>query len=389
MSLLVLAEVCAMSLWFVTSAILVDLRQEITLGTVQEAMLVAGVAAGFVVGALFVAISGIADRFDARRVFASAAVLAAIANGCMLLVEPGGVVAIGLRIITGFALAGVYPVGMKIAVGWGVADRGWLVGLLVGGLTLGSAAPHLLAFMGGSNWRLTTGVASVLALLAAVMILFTRLGPHHVVGAKLDPRAITVAWTDKRLRRAYFGYLGHMWELYALWAWIAPAAAASYLLQVDAATAAQWSKLTAFVAIGMGAVLCPFAGKFADAVGKAELTIIVMCFSGLSALMAAIVFGGPVWLVSVVFVLWGLSVIPDSAQFSAMVADLSPPEISGSLMSLQTALGFCLTIFTVQLTPQLAAAFGWPALFCILALGPLVGVISMAGLTRSKLDVGA
>lgn len=378
-----------MSLWFVTSAILVDLRQEIPLGAVQEAMLVSGVAAGFVVGALFVAISGIADRFDARWVFAGAAVLAAVANGCILLVEPGGVVAISLRIITGFALAGVYPVGMKIAVGWGVADRGWLVGLLVGGLTLGSAAPHLLAFMGGSNWRLTTGVASVLALLAAITILFTQLGPHHAVGARMNPRVITVAWTDRRLRRAFLGYLGHMWELYALWAWVAPAAAASYLLQVDAETAAQWSKLTAFVAIGMGAVLCPFAGKLADAVGKAELTIIVMCISGLSALLAAMVFGGPVWLVAAVFVLWGLSVIPDSAQFSAMVADLSPPEISGSLMSLQTALGFCLTIITVQVTPQLAAAFGWPVLFCILALGPLVGIISMAGLTRSKLDAGA
>ncbi len=385
MTLLVLAEVAAMSLWFVSSAILVDLRSEVSLNALQSAMLVSGVAAGFVVGALYVAMSGIADRYDPRKVFAMSAVLAAVANGLMLVVPPGGAISIALRIVTGFALAGVYPVGMKIAVGWGLKDRGWLIGLLVGGLTLGSAAPHLLAFLGGANWRLTTLLASVLALVAAVLVSFTRAGPHHAASAKMNPRVITLAWTDTRIRRAFLGYLGHMWELYALWAWIAPAAAASYLLQTNAIEAAQLSKLTAFIAIGSGALLCPFAGKLADALGKAELTIVSMAISGASAVAAAVVFGGPVWLVLTVFVIWGLSVIPDSAQFSAMVADFAPPEISGSLMSLQTALGFALTIITVQVTPLLAGIIGWPGLFCVLALGPVVGILSMTGLTRARL----
>ncbi|MFK7853182.1 MAG: MFS transporter [Granulosicoccus sp.] len=380
--LLVLAEVAAMTLWFVSSATLADQQKELTLSDFSSALLTSGVAAGFVVGALYVAISGIADRHDPRRVFAISAILAAAANACLLMVVPGGVVSIALRVFTGFCLAGVYPVGMKIAIGWGQKDRGWLVGLLVGGLTLGSASPHLLAWFGGSNWRLTTAIASALALFAAGLIMLTKLGPHHASQARVTVGQVSLAWTDRRIRRAFIGYLGHMWELYALWAWIAPAAAASYMLQTDAATALEWSKLTAFVAIASGALLCPFAGRYADHLGKAELTIFAMLVSAASALMAAFVFGGPVILVATVFVLWGLSVIPDSAQFSALVADLSPPEMSGSLMSLQTALGFALTILTVQLTPIVVDRFGWPLLFCVLALGPIIGIVSMTGLTR-------
>ena len=383
-TLLVLAEVAAMTLWFVSSAILVDLQKEIELSALKSALLVSTVPAGFVLGALYVAMSGIADRYDPRRVFALAALVAAVANVMQLFIEPGGNTSIALRLATGFCLAGVYPVGMKIAVGWGREDRGWLVGLLVGGLTLGSAAPHLLAWLGGSNWQLTTALASLLAVLAAVLVMFTALGPYHTAQATMNPRMITLAWTHKKLRRAFLGYLGHMWELYALWAWIAPAAAASYRLQTSADNAAELSKLTAFVAIASGALICPFAGRIADKIGKAELTVVAMTLSGSAALLTAAAFGGPIPLVAVAFVFWGFAVIPDSAQFSAMVADLAPSEMAGSLMSLQTALGFALTIITVQLTPYVAELFGWPVLFCILAIGPAVGVGSMLGLTKAR-----
>lgn len=386
-TLLVLAEVAAMTLWFVSSATLADLRNEIELSALKSALLVSTVPAGFVIGALYVAMSGIADRYDPRKVFAACAVLAALSNALQLVIVPGGELSIAMRLATGFFLAGVYPVGMKIAVGWGKEDRGWLVGLLVGGLTLGSAAPHLLAWLGGSNWQLTTALASMLAIVASVLVMLTTLGPYHAAQTTMNPRMITMAWTHKKLRRAFLGYLGHMWELYALWAWIAPAAAASYALQTSSANAIEWSKLTAFVAIASGALLCPFAGKIADKLGKAELTILAMTFSGSAALLAAVSFGGPIPLVAVIFIFWGLTVIPDSAQFSAMVADLSPGEMAGSLMSLQTALGFALTILTVQMTPFVAELLGWPALFCILAIGPAVGVASMLGLTRSRLSV--
>lgn len=381
-SLLVLAEVAAMTLWFVSSATLADQQGEIVAGPFKTALLVSGVPAGFVVGALSVAMFGIADRFDPRRVFASAALLAALANAALLLVAPGSTSSIALRIFTGFCLAGVYPVGLKIMVGWGKEDRGWLVGLLVGGLTLGSAAPHLLAWLGGSNWQMTTLVASGLSVLAALLVLQIHLGPYHTAQARIDPRLVTLAWTDVRIRRAFLGYLGHVWELYAMWAWVAPAAAASYALRMSDAQALEYSKLTAFVAIGAGALLCPFAGRIADRLGKAELTILAMAGSCLAALLAAVAFGGPPLLMAAVFVVWGLAIIPDSAQFSALVADYSPPEAAGSLMSLQTALGFALTIVTVQLSPLIAGSLGWPWLFCFLAIGPFVGTLAMWKLMR-------
>jgi len=382
--LLVLAEVAAMTLWFVSSATLVELQNQIELSPVLSALLVSAVPAGFVFGAIYVAMSGIADRLDPRRIFAFSALSAAILNALQLVIEPGNEFGIVLRLLTGFCLAGVYPVGMKIAVGWGKEDRGWLVGLLVGGLTLGSAAPHMLAWLGGSNWQLTTLLASMLAVIAALLVMFTELGPYHSSQPKMNPRLVMLAWTDKKLRRAFIGYLGHMWELYALWAWIAPAAAASYLFQMSQESAVEWSKLTAFFAIAAGAILCPFAGRLADRIGKAELTIVAMIVSACSAVLAAIVFGGSAPLMAAVFVLWGLSVIPDSAQFSALVADLAPTEMVGSLMSLQTALGFALTIFTVQMSPFVAQSFGWPFLFCVLAVGPVVGIISMLGLMRKR-----
>lgn len=381
-TLLVLAEIAAMTLWFISSATLADQQGDITISAFKSAMLVSGVSAGFVFGALYVAMFGIADRYDPRRVFAVAAVLAAIANALVLVVPPGSNASVALRIFIGFCLAGVYPVGMKIMVGWGKEDRGWLVGLLVGGLTLGSAMPHLLSWLGGSDWRQTTLVASGMSLLAAVLVMMAKLGPYHAVQGRINPGVFSIAWTDIRMRRAFLGYLGHVWELYAFWAWVAPAAAASYAMQMDPEQAMAWSKLTAFVAIGAGALLCPFAGRLADRVGKAELTILAMVASGASALLAAAVFGGPPWLLALAFLAWGLSIIPDSAQFSALIADYSEPELTGSLMSLQTALGFALTIVTVQLTPLIAAWLGWPALFCILAIGPLIGIVSMWTLTR-------
>lgn len=379
-AILVIAEVLAMSLWFVSSAVLVDLRAELALSSAAAALLASSVPAGFVVGALLIAFSGLADRLDPRRVFAVAAVLAAALNAAFALLPPGGTGSILVRFLTGFALAGVYPVGMKIVVGWGTRDRGWLVGLVVGGLTLGSAAPHLLAFLGGSDWRQATLIASGLALVAAALATMTRLGPHHAVQPRLAPGAIAIAWTDMRIRRAYLGYFGHMWELYAMWSWIGPALAVSYARQMDEASAVSLSKLTAFVAIAAGALLCPPAGWLADRIGKASLTILMMTASGLSAVLAGLVFGGPVWLVAGVVVVWGATVIPDSAQFSALVADYSPPALAGSLMSLQTAIGFALTILTVQTAPLVADVFGWPVLFWILSLGPLLGIVSMRAL---------
>lgn len=371
-----------MSLWFVSSAILPDMLQEADISNARQAALSSAVQAGFVVGALCVSFFGLADRYDPRRLFAICALLAALSNITLVLFSPGSFGAIFARFLTGALLAGVYPVGMKVAVGWGKKDRGFLVGALVAALTLGSASPHLLSLFGGADWRITVVGTSLAAAFGGAICLLAKLGPYHAIAPRFDPRTITVAWTNRRVRLAYAGYLGHMWELYAMWAWIGLATATSYATTMPMDEAVRLSTITAFCAIGAGAIACVFAGYVADRIGKAEVATISMILSGSSALLAAITFGGPVWITLVIVIVWGITVIPDSAQFSALVADYSLPEQAGSLMTFQTALGFALTIVTVQVTPMLANAFGWPAVLAGLALGPLFGIVAMLRLRR-------
>ncbi|MEM9439938.1 MAG: MFS transporter [Pseudomonadota bacterium] len=385
--ILLIAEMAAMSLWFISSAILPDMLREVTISPARQAALSSGVQAGFVLGALFSAIFGLADRFDPRRVFAMAALTAAIVNMTLLVTSPDSMLAIGARILTGALLAGVYPVGMKIVVGWGHQDRGFLVGLLVGALTLGSALPHLITFAGGANWRLAIVVTSAASAIAGILVLSISLGPHHGKATKFDPRVIIAAWTNRRVRLAYAGYLGHMWELYAMWAWIGAATAVSYGHSLPESAALSLAKLTAFAAIGIGALTSILAGFVADRVGKAEVAIVALTLSALAALLAALTFGGPIWVTFAIVLIWGMAVIPDSAQFSALVADASPAEQAGSLMTLQTALGFALTFATVQITPTLVAWFGWPTVLASLALGPAFGVVAMHRLRALDRDI--
>src|SRR5688572_23179236 len=371
-----------MSLWFASAAILPDMVRESGIDAARQAMLSSGVQLGFVAGALAVASSGLADRFDPRRVFALCGVLAALCNSALLIAPIGGAFAIVLRSLTGLLLAGVYPVGMKIAVGWGTKDRGLLVGLLVGALTIGSALPHLAAYLGGADWRAVIVATSLLASVGGLLVLGTGLGPHHARAPRFNTRAVSLAWTDRRIRLTYLGYFGHMWELYAMWAWIGAAAAVSYGTTLGTDDATHLAKLTAFLAIALGGLTCAPAGALADRIGKAQVTILAMALSGSAAIATALSFGGPIWLTFLLIVLWGIFVIPDSAQFSALVADAAPPDLAGSALTLQTALGFALTAVTVQATPLLAAAFGWPIVLAGLALGPVVGIAAMLRLLK-------
>ncbi|MGI9507076.1 MAG: MFS transporter [Geminicoccaceae bacterium] len=377
LGLLLIAEVAAMGLWFVSAAILPDLLQEVALSSARQAALSSSVQAGFMVGAIMSAVLGLPDRFDPRRIFAISAILGGLFNAALLVVDPGSALSIGARFITGALLAGVYPVGMKIVVGWGKEDRGFLVGALVGALTLGSALPHLIAFTGGANWRLAVVIASIAAAMAGLICLAISLGPHHSTAARFDPSVIRTAWSNRRVRLAYAGYLGHMWELYAMWAWIAVATAASYAHSMAAADALSFSKMTAFITIGIGAFSSVLAGFLADRIGKAKVAMTAMVLSGLAAVLTALTFGGPVWLTFTLVIVWGLTIVPDSAQFSALVADASPPDQAGSLMTLQTSLGFALTFVTVQATPALAAWLGWPPVLALMALGPVFGIVAM------------
>lgn len=384
LGILVAAEMAGMNLWFASAAILPDLARETGIGEAAQALLTAAVQAGFVAGALVIAVSGIADRFDPRMVVCIAALSAAASNLGLLVLAPAGWGAVLSRFLAGACLAGVYPVGMKIAVGWGVRDRGQIVGLLVGALAVGKSAPYLVAFLGGTDWRLVIAVTSLLAAAGGLAALASGLGPHHTRAPHFDPRAIVLAWTEPRIRRAYLGYFGHMWELYAMWAWVAAIAAAAFGHAMDAERAHHLGKLAAFLAVASGGFTCIAAGYAADRIGKAEVAVAAMAASGLAALALAASFGGPPWLTILLVIIWGMAVLPDSAQFSALVADASPPHLTGSLLTLQTSIGFGLTILTVQLTPLAAAALGWPLVLCIMAAGPFLAIPAMLPLMRKR-----
>lgn len=381
-SLLVLATISGMNLWFMTAAILPELSAEAGLSVERQSLLSSMVPAGFVCGALLIAISGVADRYDPRRVLAVCAASAATANILLLVTPIAGTAALAIRFLTGAFMAGVYPVGMKIAVGWGLQDRGLLVGILVGALTFGKSLPYGLAWLGGADWRFVIVAASIIAAAGGALVFLSALGPHHQKATGFRPSAITLAWRDRRIRAAYLGYLGHMWELFALWAWVGAAAAASYAVSIPNEEAISLGKLTAFLTIAVGAPICVYAGRIADDVGKASVAMWSMIISGTLALMTALSFAGPIWLTFVLFILWGIAVIPDSAQFSALVADFAPPEWAGSLLTFQTALGFLLTVATVQIAPSFADLFGWSVLLSVLAIGPYLGAISMQKLVK-------
>lgn len=384
MAILMLSQVLVLSLWFISAATMPGMLAEVAISPARQAALSSGVQIGFVGGALVSAVLGLADRFDPRALFAGCAVLAAAANAALPMLPVGGDLAIALRVLTGLLLAGVYPVGMKMAAGWGLRDRGFLVGLLVGALTLGSSLPHLLAGLGGADWRVTVYLSAGGALIGGVVVLAMALGPYHARAQGFSLRAVTLAWTDRRIRRAYGGYLGHMWELYALWAWMPVAAAASFAGRMGEAEAQGLATWVTFAAIGLGAVSAVWAGWVAGRFGKANVALWSLVASLFAGLATAASFGGPWGLTAGLFVLWGIAVIPDSAQFSALVADAAPPELAGSLMTLQTALGFLLTFGTVQLAPVLAAEVGWQAVLAALALGPALGIAAIWALREGR-----
>jgi len=330
---------------------------------------------------------GLADRFDPRRVFAACAVGTAAANAGLLVVPIDSSAAVLLRFLSGALMAGVYPVAMKIAVGWGVRDRGILVGIVVGALTFGKSLAYLLAYLGGADWRAVILIGSAVAALGGMLALLSGLGPYHARAARFRAGAMMIAWHDRDIRGAILGYLGHMWELFAFWAWVSAAAAVSYAGSMPHDAATSLGKLTAFVAIAAGAPICVIAGRYADRIGKAQVAVLAMAASATTGLLTASTFGASVPLTFALFVIWGMAVIPDSAQFSALVADYAPPEWVGSIMTLQTALGFLLTVVTVEISPIIAAALGWPVLLAGLAIGPAAGIVAMLPLLRNRRPV--
>jgi MFS family permease len=382
-SLLVLlfCQVCAMSVWFASAAAVPAIKQAVALTSWQEALLTSSVQAGFVLGTVLSAVLGLADRYDPRRLFMISAGVASAATLTLVACEPAGAPVYVLRFITGMCMAGVYPVGMRLAATWAKGDLGLLIGLLVGALSLGSASPHLLAAVGGMQWSSVYLAAAALAAVAALAINLCGLGPAMTRSVRLNPGAVAQAWRVRALRLANLGYLGHMWELYAMWAWLAVFLHFSFEMN-SVAEPWQAAERVTFLAIGAGAFGAWAGGWFADRYGRTAVTTLAMFVSASCALVIGWTAGAPTLVVTALAVVWGISAIADSAQFSASIAELSAPDSIGTLLTAQTCAGFLLTLVSIHLVPPVQALLGWPGAFGMLAIGPALGCVMMLRLRR-------
>jgi len=375
------AELLALTLWFSASAVAPQLDELWSLSTSQSVGLTLAVQIGFVVGALGLAVLGIPDRFNSRRIFVISGVIGAAANGLLVLLDGEVfILALGLRALTGAALAGVYPSGLKVMAGWFQSGRGMALGVLVGALTVGSAGPHLIRGF-GFDWHSVVLGASALALLGvAIMAWGVSDGPYETATGRFSFGMVGRIIRNRGWRLSTYGYLGHMWELYAMWTWTASFLSAS---AIAAGSADGWVPLATFGIIGIGGVGAWLAGIAADRRGRTVVAGTSMAVSGTCALLTPLVFAVAPALTVVLFLVWGLAVVADSAQFSTMVTETSSEAERGTALTLQTALGFTLTLVTIRGVPVLADAWGWQWAFPILAVGPLLGIMAMVALKRS------
>ncbi|HEX2220969.1 MAG TPA: MFS transporter [Candidatus Limnocylindria bacterium] len=386
LALLSASVLLALGTWFSGAAVAPALAAEWGLDAFGIASLTVAVQLGFATGAIALASLGIPDVVSARLLIPAGAVVATLANAGFALFTQDLASALPFRFLSGAGIAAVYPVGMKVLAGWFRRERGLAVGTLTGAITVGSALPHLLRAAGLAlelDWQAVVLSASLGAGIGAgIAALTVREGPFITPAARFSPSVARAALRETSVRLANLGYLGHMWELFAMWSWIPAFLAAS--LAAAGTTDSVVSGLAAFAVVAAGGVGCVVAGALADRLGRTTLTIAAMALSGSSAILTGLLFGAPPALVVAVALAWGVTVVADSAQFSTAVSELAPPGTAGSALTLQTAAGFTLTAVTIWGVSLLdpADGTGWRIAFGVLALGPAAGIVAMARLRR-------
>ncbi len=383
LGLLACAELLGMSLWFAGSAVAPQLAARWTLSPSQTAWLTTSVQLGFVCGTAIAALLNLADVLPSRTYFAVAATLGAAANAGVV-VSGGFVAVLAMRFATGVALAGVYPPAMKMAATWFRSRRGLAIGTVVGALTVGKATPYLVHAIPDVGPRVVVLTASACALVAALLVgaLYSD-GPFPFPPRPFSWSLVRTVFERREWRLATGGYLGHMFELYSFWTWI-PAFINASLVVERGAVSPELASLVAFGTIAVGGFGCVWGGLEADARGRERLVIAAMALSGTCALLTPLAYGRSLWLLGPLAIAWGFFVIADSAQFSTLVTEAVPSHAVGTALTVQTSLGFLLTMVSIQLVPPLVAVVGWRWAFPMLALGPAAGIAAIRRLMRSQ-----
>ncbi len=372
--MLVLSQLAGTSVWFAGNAVLGDLQRAWSLTSGEVGLLLAAVNLGFIAGTLAYAVGLVADRFPPRLVFFASCMLTALCNAVPVLVDGGFAAMVASRLAVGFFLAGVYPVGMKIAGGWYRQGLGSALGFLVGALVAGTALPHLVRALGAAwSWQDVLAAVSVVAALGGLALLtWVPDGPHLRRGGRIHPGALWVIWRDRKVRASALGYFGHMWELYAMLVAV-PAIVALHLGTGPTPTVS----VASFVVIAAGAVACVLGGLAGLRTGGARVAVVFLATSGACCLLAPLMLHAPGWLFWPWLIVWGAAVSADSPQFSALTALNSPPEVVGSVLTLVNCIGFVISAATIHASTLLLAAWPAGAVLPLLAIGPLLGVIAM------------
>jgi MFS family permease len=376
LSLLALTLVLSMSTWFSATAVVPQLRDEWDLSRGEASWLTIAVQLGFVVGALLSSVGNVADVLPARVVILAGSLAAAGAN-LLVAAADGPRTAIVLRGLTGFFLAGVYPPAFKLMATWFRRGRAFALGSLAGAIAVGSAVPHFVNGLGGLDWQTVVVATSALTVAGGLVAWrFVPEGPYPFPRAGFDPRQVGRVLRNRGVRLASLGYFGHMWELFAMWAWIL------LFLRDGHGTNGTAAAYAAFAVIAVGGVSCVLAGVLADRLGRAETAAAALFGSGTCALLIGFLVDAPTWVVLTAAVAWGFTVIPDSALYSTLVTEYADQAYVGTALALQLAIGFALTVPTIWLVPYWEEAFGWKWAFAFLAPGPALGIAAMLRLRR-------
>jgi len=378
-AVIVVAELFGTSLWFSANAVADALQAQWGIGISDIGHLTSAVQLGFISGTFLIAFSGLADRFSASRIFSVCAIVGALSNGALALVAGGLSSALIYRFVTGLALAGVYPIGMKLVVSWAPQRAGGVLGWLVGMLVFGSGLPHLVRGLEfAPHWQGVIYSASGLALLAAIMVGALGDGPHHGTARKLQWGGVLQVFGIPRFRAAAFGYFGHMWELYAFYA-LTPLLAGLWV-RGGGPHSVYLAAAGAFVAGGIG---CVAGGLISHRIGSARVAIVALAGSAACCLLYPVVPADATGLVFLLFLAWGFFVVTDSPQFSALAAGACPPERVGSALALMNSVGFAITIVAIELVTsrwmEMQSRVAW-----LLLPGPLLGLIAMRPLWRPE-----